>query len=70
VALKHCLYPRARVFAPALRFCAPAADIQLLAAAGVATTEQQLNDLLGDYRHELQRHGGVSGETPQAARLR
>jgi hypothetical protein len=58
VALKHCLYPRARVFAPALRFCAPAADIQLLEAAGEATTEQQLNGLLRDYGYQLHLHGG------------
>ena len=58
VALKHCLYPRARVFAPALRFCAPAADIQLLEAAGAATTEQRLNDLLRDYRYQLHLRGG------------
>ena len=58
VALKHCLYPRPRSF---YRLFAPfvsAADLQLLKDAGAATTEDQLNELLREYRYDLQLNGG------------
>jgi len=35
-----------------------AADLQLLKDAGAATTEDQLNELLREYRYDLQLNGG------------
>ena len=73
-ALKRCLYPQARFSSLILPFFAREADIELLEAAGTATTEEQLNDLVRDYWHQLHRRGGflarrfklrVSGERLQ-----
>lgn len=58
VALKHCLYPRPRccyrLFVPFLS----AADLQLLTDAGAATSVNQFNELLNDYRCDLQVRSG------------
>ena len=58
VALKHCLYPRPRCCYRLFALFMSAADLKLLNDAGAATTEDQLNELVGDYRHDLQQHGG------------
>jgi len=59
VVLKYCLYPRPhslyRLFAP---FVA-AANVKLLEEAGMATTKDQLNELLRGYRYDLQLPGGL-----------
>ena len=67
VVLKHCLYPRPRSFYRLFALFMPAADIQLLKDVGAATTEDDLNELLRDYRHDLQLHGGF---VKQRLRLR
>lgn len=58
IALKRCLYPQAHFFYCILPFFARAADIELLEDAGAATSPEQLQDLLRDYRHELRSRGG------------
>ena len=59
VALKHCQYPRARVLYWLAAGYARVEDIELLEAAGRATSEEQLLELLRDYWDEVQLRGGI-----------
>ena len=59
VALKHCLYPRARLISRLFLFFARPEDIELLEAAGRATSEEQVRELLREYWDELHLRGGV-----------
>lgn len=67
VALKHCLYPRPRSFYRLFALFVSAADIRLLKDVGAATTEDDLNELLREYRYQLGLHGGF---VKQRLRLR
>ena len=58
VALKHCLYPRARALYWVFADFARVEDMELLEAAGAATSEEQLVELLRDYWDELHLRGG------------
>ena len=58
VALKHCLYPRARVLSLVFAGYARVEDIELLEAAGRVTSEEQLVELLREYWDELHLRGG------------
>jgi hypothetical protein len=58
VALKHCLYPRARVLSLVFAGYARVEDMELLEAAGAATSEEQLAELLREYWDELHLRGG------------
>jgi hypothetical protein len=57
-ALKHCLYPQPRALHRLYAFLLPATDIRLLQEAGTVTTEDELDDLLLEYRQRLHLHGG------------
>ena len=59
MALKHCLYPRARLLSLVPPFYARTEDMELVEAVGAVTTEEQLNDLLRDYWVELHLRGGI-----------
>ena len=59
VALKLCLYPRARFIALVPAFFARAADVQLLTAAGRTSTEEEVRELLREYWDEVHLRGGV-----------
>jgi hypothetical protein len=58
VALKHCLYPQARVFFQLPPFHVRGADARLLEAARTVTREEALEELLREYRKDLHHHGG------------
>jgi hypothetical protein len=59
VALKRCLYPRARFLYLVPPFYARVEDIELLEAAGAATSEEQVVELLREYWDEVNLRGGI-----------
>lgn len=58
VALKHCLYPKPRCCCRLFALFLSATDRQLLTDAGAATSVDQFNDLLREYRDDLGVHRG------------
>jgi hypothetical protein len=59
VALKHSLYPQARVLLRVFPSFARAEDIALLEAAGRVTSEEELGELMREYWVQLHLHGGL-----------
>jgi hypothetical protein len=60
VALKHCLYPWPHSLHRLFALFVPTADIKLLKDAGMVTTDEQLEDLLLEYRENLELRGGFA----------
>ena len=59
VALKHSLYPGARLLALLPPFHTRVEDIELLEAAGAAKSEEELVELLRDYWDDVNLRGGI-----------
>jgi hypothetical protein len=58
VAFNYCLYPRPRALSRLFMLLVSPVDIQLLKDAGEVTTKEEFNELLNDYRQDLQRKHG------------
>ena len=58
-ALKRCLYPWARILSVLPPFSVRVEDLELLEAAGGATSKEQVHELLRDYWVNLHLHGGI-----------
>ena len=59
MALKHCQYPRARLLSLLPPFHTRVEDIELLEAAGAATSEERLVELLREYWDDVNLRGGI-----------
>ena len=59
VALKQCLYPRARLLSRVLPIFLRPEDSELVEAAGRVRTEEELRELLREYWDDLHLRGGV-----------
>ena len=59
VALKHCLYPRARAFSWLFAGFASLESIRLLEAVGKTTSEKRVRELLHEYWDSVHLRGGI-----------